>query len=223
MARYLRIPCVALLALSAATAATLASAQARDPGWDIGGDLVWQDKKTINFNGGTQVRLDDDWGLSFTFGYRFNSKVELHFALDWSDMDYDATLLTDTTPQGTVEVSGTAEAFTPRVNVHYNFIDGPLTPFVMAGFGYSFIDTNIPEGRPSNVCWWDPWWGYVCGTVQPTKGVDEFSYQFGLGVRWDFSPTVSLRASIEKHYIDLPNTGTPGVGQVKVGVVWRGY
>ena len=81
MARYLRIPCVALLALGAATASTLASAQARDPGWDIGGDLVWQDKKTINFNGGTQVRLDDDWGLSFTFGYRFNSKVEVGLAI----------------------------------------------------------------------------------------------------------------------------------------------
>ena len=59
--------------------------------------------------------------------------------------------------------------------------------------------------------------------MQPTKGVDEFAYQFGLGVRWDFSPTVSMRLAWEKHYFDLPNTGTPGLNQFKLGVVWRGY
>ena len=221
MGRFVTIRNLAL-ALVGLTLCGVASAQTREAGWDVGIDVIYQDSTKLHFTGGSILDLDDDWGLSFNFGYRFNPHLELHFALDYAEVEYSGTLQR----QGgaTAGVRGDMEAFTPRVDLHYNLMAGPFTPFIMGGIGYSFIDTNIPNGRPSTGCWWDPWYGYICTTVQPTHGVDEFTYQTGLGVRWDFARTSSLRLSVEKHWIDLPNAnGSPGVVQAKLGFVWRGY
>lgn len=207
-------------------ASTAANAD-RGVGWEFGADVIYQLSQDVDFEGGSSASLDDDFGLGLTFGYRFSDKLELQFALDWSDVDYDATLQTASNtnppiPLAPVRVSGSYEAFTPRVALHYNFTDGDITPFIKAGIGWSFIDTNIPEGRPQNVCWWDPWWGYICGTVQDTRSVDGFEYELGLGLRWDISPGYSLRASYEKHWLDLSEAdGTPDLDQFKIGVVFR--
>jgi opacity protein-like surface antigen len=198
----------------------LANAQSRETGWEVGADLVYQDGNEFDFDGGTTVNLDAEWGISVTFGYRFNANLELQFALDWSDVDYTADLRRDI---GTFSrVSGEMEAFTPRVNLQFNFMQGPFTPFVMGGVGYAFIYTNIPNGRPQSGCWWDPWYGYICTTVQPTRSADEFVYQGGVGIRWDFSDTGSLRAAYERHYIDLSHADSaPFVDQAKIGFSFR--
>lgn len=204
-------------------ACTTASAD-RGPGWEFGADVIYQLSKDIDFNGGTQAELHDDWGLTLNFGYRFSEKLELQFALDWSDIDYDADLQTyvNDVPAGVVSVRGTAESFTPRVSVHYNFTEGDIAPYVKAGIGWSFIDTNIPDGRPQNVCWWDPWWGYVCGTVQDTRSIDGFQYEVGVGLRWDLGPGYTLRAAYEKHWLDLSEAdGTPDIDQFKIGIAYR--
>jgi hypothetical protein len=91
-------------------------------------------------------------------------------ALDYAEVDYEGTLQRKVAqPAG---IRGDMEAFTPRVDLHYNLMAGPFTPFIMAAFGYSFIDTNIPNGRPSTGCWWDPWYGYNLhlGTAHPRSG-----------------------------------------------------
>ncbi len=209
--------------LAGLLACTTASAD-RGPGWEFGADIIYQLSQDIDFKGGSQASLDDDWGLTVNFGYRFSNKLELQFGLDWSDVDYDAELQTaiNNVPAGVVSVRGTAESFTPRVSVHYNFTEGDIAPFVKAGIGWSFIDTNIPDGRPQNVCWWDPWWGYVCGTVQDTRSIDGFQYEIGVGLRWDIGPGYTLRASYEKHWIDLGEAdGTPDLDQFKIGIAYR--
>lgn len=207
-------------------ACTTASAD-RGVGWEFGADILYQLSQDVDFEGGSSASLEDDFGLTINFGYRFSDKLELQFALDWNDVDYDATLQTYSNtnppvPLNRIGVTGSYEAFTPRAAVVYNFSDGDITPFVKAGIGWSFIDTNIPDGRPQNVCWWDPWWGYVCGTVQDTRSVDGFTYDLGLGLRWDLGPGYSLKASYEKHWIDLSEaSGTPDLDQFKIGIVYR--
>jgi hypothetical protein len=64
----------------------------RGPGWEFGADIIYQDAADVSFEGGSSASLDADWGLAFTFGYRFNERFELGFALDWQEVDYDATL-----------------------------------------------------------------------------------------------------------------------------------
>jgi hypothetical protein len=194
------------------------SAQARDAGWEAGIDLVYQDATTLDFDGGTKANLSTDYGLALDFGYRINANLEVQFAFDWANVDYSAAIVTGT--GNVVKASGTYEALTPRVNVQYNFLTGAVTPFVKGGIGYSFVDTNIPTGRPQTGCWWDPWFGYLCTSVQNTKSIDGFAYQFGAGVRWDLAYSSSLRLSFERHWTDFGNGGTQDVDQIKLGYSW---
>jgi opacity protein-like surface antigen len=104
------------------------------------------------------------------------------------------------------------------VGLNFNFIDGPITPYVTGSIGYAFIDTNIPNGPAQGGCWWDPWYGQICGTWQPTKSVDEFTYSAGLGVRWDINNASTMRFAYEKHWIDVSSaTSTPNFDQFKIG------
>jgi opacity protein-like surface antigen len=156
-----------------------------------------------------------------TFGYRFNSRLELIFGLDWNTVDYDINVAPGS---GQLGFSGTGdlESFTPRVGANFNILEGDLTPYVTGGVGWSFIDTNIPDGPAQSACWWDPWWGYYCGTWQETRSIDELAYNAGAGVRWDVSSTITLRLGYEKHWIDIGEaTSTPDFDQFKFGVSAR--
>jgi opacity protein-like surface antigen len=190
----------------------------RQPGWDFGGELIYQDSQDISFDGGSSASLEDDIGIALTFGYRFNSRFELIFGLDWNTVDYDINIASD---GGQLGVSGTGdlESFTPRVGVNFNVLEGDVTPYVTGGVGWSFIDTNVPDGPPQSACWWDPWWGYYCGTWQDTRSIDELAYNVGVGVRWDVSSTITLRFGYEKHWLDIGQaTSTPDFDQLKFGV-----
>ena len=190
----------------------------RQPGWDFGGELIYQDSQDISFNGGSSASLEDDIGIALTFGYRFNSRLELIFGLDWNTVDYDINIASDGGQLG-VSGSGDLESFTPRVGVNFNVLEGDLTPYLTGGVGWSFIDTNVPDGPPQSACWWDPWWGYYCGTWQDTRSIDELAYNVGVGVRWDVSSTISLRFGYEKHWLDIGEaTSTPDFDQLKFGV-----
>src|SRR5690349_11674425 len=134
----------ASIAAAGLTLLVCANAQSanREAGWEAGFDVVYQDSRELDFNGGSKVDLDDDIGVSFTFGYRINPHLELQFALDWADLDYYATLVTQS--GSVLAAGGEMEYFTPRANLQWNLYSGSFTPFVMGGVGYSFIDTDIP-------------------------------------------------------------------------------
>lgn len=199
-----------------------ASAQSanRNRGWEMGLDLVYQDTNTFEFDGGSDIETDEDVSLSLTFGYRYNSHMEAQFALDWARYDYSANLVR--AGGAIAPAHGEMETFTPRFNLHYNLLDDPITPYVMAGIGFAFIDTNIPDGRPQTGCWWDPWYGYICTTYHNTLTTEEFTYQYGIGIRSDYSSSGSLRFAYERHYLNLDNASSvPYVDQFKVGMIYR--
>ena len=212
----------ACMAMSSPAWAQYGYSGGRDAGWEFGVDGVYQDSSDWSFNGGSKVRVDSDFSLTLNAGYRLNSHLEVNFALDWQKADYDATIQSADVPGLSVDVSGDYESFTPRADVNYNFLDGSITPYVTGGIGWSFVDTNIPNGRPETGCWWDPWYGEICATVQDTHSADGFTYQLGAGVRWDASPSLSLRFAYEKHWYDFSKaSGTPDLDELKLGVIWR--
>jgi opacity protein-like surface antigen len=197
----------------------------RQPGWDFGGDLVYQDSQDINFEGGSSASLDNDIGVALTFTYRFNSRLEMLFGIDWNTVDYDVRVAgapgTGSNNLG-FSASGDLESFAPRVGLNFNILEGDVTPYVSGSVGWAFIDTNIPNGPPQSSCWWDPWFGYICGTWQSTRSIDEATYSFGAGVRWDMSSTLTLRFGYEKHWLDLGEANsTPGFDVLKLGIAAR--
>ena len=213
-----------LAGAAACLLATGANAQSRGTGWEFGADLIYQGSQDVDFDGGSTASFQDDIGVSLFAGYRLNDRLEFHFGLDWATVDYDATIpfQIGTGPIGSIGVKGDMEAFTPRVDANFNFMEGPFTPYITAGIGYSFIDTNIPNGPPQGACWWDPWFGNVCSTYQPTKSTDAFTYDVGLGVRWDMSPGYSMRLAYEKHWLDVSTASSaPDFDQFKLGIIFR--
>ena len=195
----------------------------RQPGWDFGGELLYQFSQDISFKGGSNASLDDDIGIALTFAYRFSPRLELNFGLDWNTVDYDINVAPGDALAGLgFSAQGDLEAFTPRVGLNFNFLETDLTPFVTGGVGWSFIDTNIPDAPPQTACWWDPWWGYYCGTFQSTRSIDELTYNIGAGLRWDLGSAISLRLSYEKRWLEIDEaTSTPDFDQVKIGIIGR--
>jgi opacity protein-like surface antigen len=211
-----------MLTVAGLMVATQAGAQARDEGWEVGAHLLYQDARDISFTGGSTASFDEDFGLAVAFGYRFNPRLEVQFGLDWNKIDYDVDLASASVPGLRFAGQGDLESFTPHVNANFNFLEGSLTPYVSAGVGWSFIDTNIPDAPPQNVCWWDPWFGEVCDSYQSTHTTDSLMYQMGGGVRWDVSPGYTLRLGYEKRWIELDeSTNTPDFDQFNLGLTFR--
>jgi opacity protein-like surface antigen len=221
MNSQLRIAFVALAALSFHSVA-IAQSGSRERGWEFGAEATYALSTDVGFDGGTTLDIEDDIGAALIFGYRFDPRLELQFSLDWNDVDYRGVLRSALVPSLTANISGTMETFTPRLNGTYNFLDAPLTPFVSAGLGWSFIDTNIPTGQVQVGCWWDPWWGQICTPYQPTKDVDAFMYELGVGARWDVGESATFRAAYHKRWLDLNNaTSTPDFDRFELAFVWR--
>jgi opacity protein-like surface antigen len=220
----MKIRLLAVLAAAVVLVPSIGSAQVakREAGFEFGVDLLYQLTTTAHFDGGSRLKTDDDIGAAMAFGWRFNPKLELQFILDWNDVDYDGRLNSASFPGLSADINGEMETFAMRVNGVYNFLDRPLTPFISAGIGYSWLDTNIPTGQVQVGCWWDPWWGQICTPYQPTKSVDAFTYQAGVGARWDITDFFTMRATYEHSWFDVPKASSaPGWDQFKLGAVWR--
>ena len=76
-------------------------------------------------------------------------------------------------------------------------MESNFTPFVTAGLGWTYIDTNIPSGPPETWCWY--WYG--CSTFVPTETSTEFSYNAGLGLRLDVGKGV-FRFLVNSQWVD---------------------
>jgi opacity protein-like surface antigen len=209
-----------LICAAALSALCSAAAHAeREVGWDFGGALIYQDSQDINFNGGSRASIDDDLGLALVFAYRFSPRLELTFGMDWNEIDYRVDVASDPPSSLNFSANGDLESFTPYVGLNFNFMETDFTPYIGGTVGWAFIDTNIPSGPPQSACWWDPWYGYACGTWQETRNIDELMYSAGAGVRWDVSETISLRFGYEHRWLDLGEaTSTPGFDQLRFAV-----
>ena len=215
---------VALLAVSTfAAAADMTSDRSREGRYEITLQPRYLASKTVDFGGGTSIDTDSDLGFGMGFGYNITNKFALHLDWSWASSNYQAKIGTSTGGTlGTTTASGTLDSATVALNLSYYFLDGPLTPFVLGGIGWTWVDSNIPSGPPEGVCWWDPWYGYVCTSYQNTYAKDYFSYSLGLGGRWDVTPGFFLRGSVVWQWMNLGEAGTtafPG-GRLDIGFIF---
>ena len=108
------------------------------------------------------------------------------------------------------------------LDVAYTFLTGPVSPYVVGGVGWSWVDTNIATEPPQVGCWWHPWWGYVCTSWQDTRTVDGLAYEVGLGMRYDFSDSLAADAAYRMRWVDFENaTSTPSFDTLQLNLVWK--
>jgi opacity protein-like surface antigen len=166
----------------------------RAPSAEVYGIGQYLHSDPITFKGPLgDVRLDmDDTGLGgFGLGYHFNTFVSVRAEFMFGGAGFRVRA-----PTGVGEVLDVKQdgfIHTGRLNLDYNIINRRLTPFVTAGIGYQYLEMELGYLPPIEVCWWDPWWGWVCGYAQPYASQTDFTWNAGAGVRWDVTDSFFLK------------------------------
>lgn len=167
--------------------------------------LAYQNSVDEETDGGSGIDVDSQVGWGFSIGWNWTSRWNLQYRLAMNEPDYVATVVPENIDIGPQSIEHTMTKYSHQFNVTYNFSEGAFTPFVLAGLGYTKLDTNVPSAPPNAACWWDPWWGYICISDWRTYSTSELSYNLGIGFRWDINNAVFTRASYTREFLSLDN------------------
>jgi hypothetical protein len=192
----------------------------------------WQFYVPINFVSGERLEgagesfidMSDDVGWGFGFGYHINERFMVGFETTWLSANYDAAIEVDDTgdenPDGIVTVGGKLDAATFQAVGQFNLLQGTrFTPFLQGKIGTTYTDSNIATAPPQGVCWWDPWWGYICDVWQPTYSTWSFSYGGAAGLRVQLAPRFFVEGSYSALWVDYDNE-TPMLDGFRLGFGW---
>jgi opacity protein-like surface antigen len=195
----------------------------RQDGFEIILQSKYVDSKSASGENGSGVDVQDSWGWGFGFGYNFTEHWAFNFDISWRSANYDATVIVEDnaeppTESGPKKYAGRLDTSSTQFSATYNFLDKRFTPYVSGILGWTFIDTNIATGPPQEWCWWDYWWGYICSSYIPTKSETDFTYGGALGVRFDITRSVFLRASYNKLWIDFKNASAEDFDGIRLDI-----
>jgi opacity protein-like surface antigen len=206
--------------LAVLAGATAADAQDREGRWELSLGTFYQLSTGVDGQEGSTIDTDNEFGFEIGGGFNFTDKLATTFGLQWAGVGYDATAMDE--DGADVAISGKYDSLTVSGNLVYYFSDGQLTPYIGAGIGWTWIDTNVPNGPPTTWCWWDPWWGYVCSTSYPTETRNAFSYQATLGLRYEFdNDKTFLRLGYTSQWMDFDaSSGTPRFDVIVLDIGW---
>lgn len=214
---------IALGLLSVCPVTAIAQSSPRAGHWEF--TLQPQYTTSTNLSGsyGSTADIDDAFGFGMGIAYNFNDHFSLGGDFVWSSGDYKANVVPAPGNAGPgYSVSGTLETSTLRLNATWNILAGAFTPFITGGIGATYVDTNVPDGPPTTTCWWDPWFGYYCGSSVPTKSETDLSYMAGAGLRWDAERTFFLRGMVARQWLQVGGgLGTPATTQYRVDIGFR--
>lgn len=185
----------------------LSKSGSRDGRWEGSVILAYQTGLDQSYEGGSELSVDSTMGWGFSFAWNWTEKWNLSYRYQSTKPDYTALVVPE---EGSIEVPRTIahemSKSTHQFNVTYNFSRKAFTPFVVAGIGWSKLDSNVPTTAVPGVgCWWDPWWGYICFADWKTYETSQFTYNLGAGVRWDINNMLFTKASYVREFLSAEN------------------
>jgi opacity protein-like surface antigen len=216
---------IAVLAGGLAAPTALESQTVRREGhWQFHIPITFTSGTTLTGDGGSSLELNDDVGWGFGFGYHLNERFMLGFEATWLSANYEAQIPVDEdgdeSPDGTLTAAGQLDAGSFMGVGQFNLLEGGrFTPFVQGRLGWNYSDSNIPSAPVQGACWWDPWWGYVCDTWQPTYSAWSFSYGAGAGLRAQLAPRFFLEGSYQISWVDF-DRDTPSMDGFRLSIGW---
>jgi opacity protein-like surface antigen len=160
--------------------------------YGIGQYLHSQDIKFSDSSGDIKVKMDDTGLGGFGMAYHINDFL----AVRADFMFGGATFRAEGSAIGTTPLSAARDAVlqTGRLNLDYNLINRRFTPLITAGIGYQYLYAELDQYGSVPVCWWDPWWGYVCTYATPTYSEFDFTWNVGGGFRWNVTDHFFIKA-----------------------------
>jgi hypothetical protein len=220
-----------LLALALLAASTSVHAQRfnrkvdseglRNKNWEVSLAVSSQSGLDLANDGGSSIDVDSAIGWGFTLGYNLTNKWNFQYRFTLVKPDYLAVIVPGEMPDAPQVVDYTLSRYSNQLNATYHFFEGSFTPFLQLGAGWSKVDSNVPSSPPTTGCWWDPWWGYICDTTWNTYDTSEFTWNAGLGVRWDINGALFLRGSWNREFMKV-DAGSLDFDllSVDIGLMW---
>ncbi len=181
--------------------------------WDFSIETRYTDSAEFDGAYGTSLKLEDDLGWGFQFGYNLNERFNLGLLMSWRSISYTATYFDQTDPTTALSYGGWLDTGTFAAMGQFNLLPKTFTPYVNGGIGWTLIDTNIVADYYAG-CWYDPWWGYICNGYTSTYGTDTASYLVGVGVRLEPSEAVFIQGGYERAWLD--GASTDGFNMVRI-------
>lgn len=166
----------------------------------------------VTHDGVMMIDDTDVWGLGF--GYGINERLNINGEFSFGSPDYTMTW-------GPYEIRGTGDLFQSRLNLDFAILTTQFTPIVTAGFGYTYFDSGVPNDDPEYICWWDPWWGYVCDGYVDTHSSSEWTYNLGAGFRWDVTDGFFVKALYDVTWMGVGAAGTEAFPEYQLQLGWK--
>jgi hypothetical protein len=192
----------------------VAAESERGEKWQFTIPMTFTSGTTVDGQQGTNFKMNDDLGWGFGFGYNLNPHFMVGVDFTWLSANYNAHITFDNDgngiPDSSADLSGTLDAASMQFVGQYNILKGRVTPYLRASFGWTWIDSNIPSGPPQGSCWWDPWYGYICNSWQPTYEDTALTYGAAAGVH----------AEIAQRFFLEDRAGTPSLDGFRFTLGW---
>jgi hypothetical protein len=171
--------------------------------WSL--NLLVVGSKRYAFEGGAAARNDGGAGIGVSLTRNLNDYFAVGVDATLSEFDYRARVAPGTGNAGPgFDSSGRMETAALRLHATYYLLARRLTPFMSAGVGATFLDTNLGSDPPANACWIYPWYGQVCSDKAPSTTLARLSYGAGAGLRLDLPGRQGfLRAFVSGEWLEF--------------------
>lgn len=210
-----------LAALFAAALLTAGNVGASERGnnWEATLQLIGTGSDSSNGENGSSIDYDSATGWGFGVAYNFNEHLSLGFDGTFVKPKYTAVIVPE--DDDPFSIRHKASVFNGALNGTYNILKGNFTPYVQLGLGWTSVDSNVADGPPTTGCWWDPWWGYVCSNFYSTYNDTSFSWNAGLGLRYEFQNRMFVKGSVNRTYLDSnQDSADPKFDMWKIELGW---
>ncbi|MCG6939347.1 MAG: outer membrane beta-barrel protein [Gammaproteobacteria bacterium] len=202
----IRLLCIALMLIGSNVHAVTG---ARAEKWEFFLAPQYTNAKVLQFDGGAEADINARQNLGFGFGYNLDSNIELSVLFAASSGNYTGTRIADDASNTPEKFSASMYTSVINFGFTYNFLKQPFTPYISANLGSTYIDSGIPTGNIGSVCWWDPWYGYICTPTAQTYTSSNFTYGASVGLRYDFNGKVYIKGGVGQNYVDVNSSNTP--------------
>ena len=200
---------LAVCLLLAFAGQTYAQSRADTSEWSL--DLFVVGSKHYAFEGGASARNEGGGGIGLTVTRNLSDYFAVGVDATLSEFDYRASIAPGVgNAAAGFQSEGNMEAAGLRFHATWNLLARPVTPFLTAGAGVVFLDTNLESDPPANACWIYPWYGEVCGNKAPRSNLARFTYGVAAGVRYDLPRDLGfIRASVGGEWIHFSEALSP--------------
>ncbi len=168
----------------------------RSEKWEGYFQIHYQFEEKIEARDESYVKFNQDLGWGFGFGYNFNGHINASFNFNNTRANYNVKFDPNHS-DAPDDFRHTSDYYAFQFNGQWNLLTTEFTPLLQFGIGSSNFDTNISNGRVYCTGYYY-WWCY-----SDSYSSSGFTYNAGLGARWDYSRTGFLKLIYVREFVDL--------------------